>query len=274
MKPALRKTLRILLLTVFLISTALFLKQQLENTGADASYDNALALALSGTQAEATAPGTAAVPQDTQPPAWVPAPVTDDPEMEALENIDLQALRSVNPEVIGWIRIPDTAIDYPIVQGEDNAFYLTHTWEGAENSVGSIFMEHRNSPDFTDFNTILYGHNMNNGSMFADICRYVTLWHWERHPYIYLVTDGGVLRYEIFSSYRAPVEGSAYGLSFRQMETRGNFMVDALMNSVIETGIEPELTDRILTLSTCSGTYDHRWIIQGRLKMLPAQPET
>lgn len=266
-----RKGLRGILLAVFFVSTAMLLFQLRDNAGGSQSYGNALAIASSGVtvKKEAAPP----VPETAGKEAlWIPEEVTGDAHMEAMAAIDIAALREVNPQVIGWIRIPETNVDYPILQGSDNDYYLKHTWDGKENSVGSIFMEHRNSGDFTDFNTILYGHNMNDGSMFANIRRYSTDWYRQRHPYVYVATEGGVYRYEVFSGYQAAVDSPAYGLSFHQEKTRADFLGTAVRDSQTDSGILPELTDRVLTLSTCSGMgYSHRWVLHARLKMVKAE---
>lgn len=260
-----RKILRIILLLVFFISTSVLALRLRDNAGGSESYHNALSLATSGNQTE-TAPSQ---PEDAVKNQWVPEAITGDANMEELKKLDLDALQAVNPQVIGWIRIPDSPIDYPILQGQDNDYYLNHTWDGKQNAVGSIFLEHRNNPDLTDFNTILYGHNMNDGSMFAAIRRYNTQWYWERHPYVYLVTEQGVFRYEVFSAYESSTEGTAYGLSFHQSETKATFLSTAIRLSAADQGIRPELTDRVLTLSTCSGLgYSSRWVVHARLKMV------
>lgn len=275
MKNWIRRCLRLLLLAVFLVSSALLLRQFFHNSHSSESYDNALQLALS----TGSSPEKPESRQETEPTApqvqWVPAPVEDDdPNMEAMAQINLAALREVNEDVVGWIMIPDTRIQYPIMQGEDNDFYLKHTWEGEENFAGSVFMEYRNTPDFTDYNTILYAHNMTNGSMFADLKRYSTQQFWAKHPYVYLVSDAGVYRYEVFSSYKADIDGSTYGLSFQQEKTRTNFLLDALKNSRIDMAVIPEMQDRVLTLSTCSGMdYDTRWVVHARLKMVQVQEQ-
>ena len=262
--------LRILLGMIFLVSTCALLLQFRDKAAGSESYRSAAAIAASAPKKE-TAPSQT---EEAVHPDWVPEEITGDPHMEDLAGLDLAALQAVNPQVVGWIRIPDSRIDYPILQGTDNDYYLNHTWDGKENSVGSIFLEHRNTPDFTDFNTILYGHNMNDGSMFANIRRYNTLWYWQQHPYVYLATAEGVFRYEVFSAYESSTEGVAYGLSFRQEETKATFLSTAIQKTAVDAGIRPELHDRVLTLSTCSGMgYASRWVLHARLKMVKAQSE-
>lgn len=274
MKRTTKKRILTLLLVVFCGSTFLLLRQAADNAGADSTYEDALAIASGSPGAIRQA--ETQQPEETQPeepaaPVWIPAPVEDDPYMEELAAISLEALREINPDVIGWIRIPDTRIDYPLMQGTDNDYYLNHTWDNHKNAVGSIFLEYRNSPELTDYNTIVYGHNMNNGSMFAGLRQYSSAKFCQKHPYVYLLTDAGVYRYEVFSSYKAKVDSVAYGLSFQQEQTRADFLIHALENSDEDLGIVPEKNDRILTLSTCSGAgYSTRWVVHARLPMVEA----
>ena len=279
MKPHIRKILVSLLLVLCLISTAKVLTQWMATEEGDDSYANAAAIAQSATLATTvpaeTEPVTEATeaPTESPEPVWIPAPVEEeDPNFATLSSIDLHALREVNPDVVGWIFLPNSMINYPLMQGDDNQFYLEHTWEGVPNFYGSIFLETRNNPDLTDFNTIIYGHNMLNGSMFAGLSYFAYQWHWDWNRYVYIVTDDGILRYEVFSSYAADVDSATYGLSFQQPETRENFIRLTLENSEIATAITPASTDRIITLSTCTGLgYESRRVVHAVLKMIPDQ---
>ena len=283
MKSGIRKLLYIAMVAMFLFSTGKVITQWLAEDESNESYAKAEAIAHSSvsTKTEPTqteSPVTEATEVATAPTEpeilWIPAPLEEtDPIIEKLVTIDLDALREVNPEVVGWIRVPNSKINYPIMQGEDNTYYLEHTWEGHENPGGSIFLESRNSPDFTDFNTIIYGHNMASGSMFGELYTFRYQWHYNHNKYVYILTDDGVFRYDIFSSYSAEVDSATYGLSFYQWETRENFIAHALESSDIDTGITPALTDRIITLSTCTGMgYESRRVVQAYLKMIPVDP--
>lgn len=268
-----KKLLSFLLLAVFVISTGWLVWNFFSYRSGGDTYSDARQMAQqSATEPTETQPQ--ATEAETQPPeepepVWMPVPIEgDDPNLESLKELDLKALRQVNEDVLGWIRIPGTKVDYPMVQGEDNDFYLEHDWEKKEQYVGSIFLECRNSPDFTDFNTIIYGHNMSNGSMFGTLWKYEYGENWKDMPYVYLVTDGGILRYEVFSTYMAEVDSSTYGLSFNQRETREKFIAMALEKSDIDTGITPAVTDQIITLSTCSGMgHATRRVVHARLPM-------
>lgn len=276
MKKSIRTILNLLLAAVFLFSITRFLIQQRENAAGESSYNNALALATSGKTAVTQPESLPHAQEDTSSaePRWVVAqPEEDDSYIRELESMDLEALRQVNPDVVGWILIPDTVISYPILQGEDNDYYLKYTWDGKRYAMGSIFLEYQCSADFTDFNTLVYGHNMTNGSMFASLREYRNQEYWEKHPYVYIRSDQGVYRYEIFSSYLAKTTDNAYGIGFPSENARIRFLDDIQKDSAITTGIEPEITDRILTLSTCSGRgKTTRWVVHARLKMVPEEP--
>lgn len=274
MKGFVRKILMFVFAVAFLVSTAFLIRQLLDKRAGEDTYSDALMLA-SGTDQETDAlpareePVQQELPPEPEVRIWVPEVPQNDPVAEEMAAMDLDALRAKNPDVVGWIRIPDTKINYPLMQGADNDYYLTHTWEGQNNTVGSIFLECQNSRDFADYNTIVYGHNMNNGSMFAQLHRYAEKGFPETHPYVYILTDAGVLRYEVFSAYRAEVDSIAYGLQFTQEGTKAGLVYHALEQSRIDTGIRPEANDRILTLSTCSGAgYSNRWVVHARLKMV------
>ena len=292
MKPRIRKLLYIAMVVLFLFSTGKVIVQWLSEDEGNDSYAKAEAIALATTPATETSapsveteaptevaePPVEEVPEETTAPTepeiiWIPAPLEEeDPEIDKLASIDLNALREVNPDVIGWIRIPNSKINYPLMQGEDNTFYLEHTWEGNKNPYGSIFLESRNSPDMTDFNTIIYGHNMLNGSMFGGLSSFGYQWYFNWNKYVYILTDAGIFRYEIFSSYAAEVDSATYGLSFYQWETRENFISMALENSQIKSDVVPEPTDRIITLSTCTGVgYESRRVVHAVLKMIPSE---
>ena len=259
------------MLAVFVFSVIMLLRQWKDNTAGDAVYADAMAIAHSTTAVQTTVPRQEESVQQPETPetAWVVAPVENDPVMDEMAQINLAALREANPDVVGWIRIPDTKIDYPLMQGEDNDFYLKHTWDKQPNSVGSIFLEHLNSSDLTDYNTIVYGHNMKNGLMFGDLPDFSIQKHWQTHPYVYLLTDAGVYRYEIFAFYLAEVDSLTYSMNPAQDITKTDFLNLAMEKNRIQTGIEPALTDRILTLSTCSGgSYANRYVVQARLPMV------
>ena len=200
-------------------------------------------------------------------------PVWQDPYAQALKDMDFSALRQQNPDVLGWILIPGTRVSYPVVQGTDNSYYLDHTWRGGKNSVGAIFMDYRNSGDLSGFNTIIYGHRMNNRSMFGTLSQYKSRSYWQAHPYVYLTDDSGTHRYEIFAAGEVSVDSDVYRLGLRSDSSRQSFLDSCLALSALNTGVTPHTYDKVLTLSTCTGNgHATRWVVQA---VCPGQaPET
>ncbi len=182
------------------------------------------------------------------------------------KQIDFEGLKAVNPDVIAWIELPALDISYPVVQGEDNQYYLSHLFTGEENSNGSIFADYHNQPDFSDQNTILYGHNMRSGSMFGTLERYQERKFWESAPCFYIYVPGTVYEYRIFSCYAGRTGGSAYIYRFQEKEAFGAFLQDICRYADYQTGIEVSENDRIVTLSTCvNSARDYRYIVHGKL---------
>ena len=136
-------------------------------------------------------------PEDT------PEDATDEPEAEpsGYLQIDFAGLQAVNPDVIAWIDIPGLSVSYPVVQGEDNSYYLHHLFTGEYNSSGSIFADCHNQPDFTDQNTIIYGHNMKTGSMFQNLHNYQEREFFDNNRDVTIYTPDAIRHYKIFAAY-------------------------------------------------------------------------
>ena len=131
-------------------------------------------------------------------PEQTEAPEDDNTETEPagedtsvlLPTVDFDALRETGPDIIGWLTLPDTAINYPVTQADDNEYYLHHLYDGTYNKTGCLFADYENQEDFSDRNTIIYGHNMRDGSMFATLNEYDEQSYFDGHPKMYLVTPG------------------------------------------------------------------------------------
>lgn len=221
-----------------------------------------------GAEDYAQASETAAVPQLKAVPLPEPdEPAPIDPNLDLLEDVDLEALREVNEDVLAWIAIPDTILSYPIVQCGDNQYYLNRTWQDKRSSVGAIFMECRCSPDFSNFNTIIYGHRMNNESMFGVLHGYQDKDFWTEHPTVYVTTDEGVRVYDVYAAFEAGIQEIVYRLGIEETDQQQEFIDFGLEHSVIDTGVVPDPKDQILTLSTCTGRgHATRWVVQAVLR--------
>lgn len=247
MNKKLHFALTVALASVFVFSIGMGARQRLENQDRAASYETASRFARVSLPELETFPEKDAI-------------------VQALEKIDLEALQAINEDVIGWLCIPDTEISYPLLQGEDNDFYLEHTWEGERCSGGSICMDWRSSSDLTDFHTILYGHRMRDGSMFGALKYYKTQEFWQEHPSVYIVDNSGVYVYNIFAAWEPKVNSIVYSHDIDTAEARQEFLDACLVGSEIDTTVIPDQEDKILTLSTCTGYgYHARWVVQGAL---------
>jgi len=272
MNRTVKKIINILLSILLIICTIMLIRSINEDTESQKDYDEANLLAGDLDSGETEESSThEEIPAETesvliQEHSQDPAPIPDDPNIQKLLETDLTLLREENEDVVGWITIPDTKISYPLLQWTDNQFYLKHTWKQTPNANGSIFIEHQNSPDFTDFNTIIYGHNMQSGAMFGSLRKYKSEAYWKEHPSFYIACDQGVLRYDIFAVHRAGVDTIIYGLNLDTEPKRTEFIRFATDYSSVDTGIQPTIDDRIVTLSTCTGQgYSSRWVVQGVL---------
>lgn len=266
MRPNVRKLLIAVLALVLCVSAVMLIRQTLQYREGEAEYAEAEALVeLPDLSQLEPAPAPEPEPEETEEPEE--KPVYIDPYAGALAAMDFTALREVNSDVLGWILIPGTVISYPLLQGDDNSYYLNHTWKKWTNVVGSIFLECQNSPDLSDFNTVVYGHRMNNGSMFASLKYYKQQSYWAQHPKVYITDDNGAHCYEIFAAYEISTAGDTYKLSFPTDQSKQAYIDYCLEKSVIDTGLTPTVYDKILTLSTCTGNgHATRWVVQALLR--------
>jgi len=171
-----------------------------------------------------------------------------------------------NEAVVGFLTIPGTNVGDLVVQGADNYFYLTHDAYGNANANGALFMDYRNSRDFSDLNTIIYGHNMRNGTMFHNLRYYMNQDFFERHPRITIVGDRRILTYEIFAAFSTNIDFYYIQVDFKSPDDFGALINEIMRRSVISTGVTATAYDRILILSTCTNEReDMRFVVAARL---------
>lgn len=193
----------------------------------------------------------------------------DSPDGEAGEGkftVDFDALRQINPDVVAWIRFDEPAvINYPVVQGSDNSEYLSKTFKGYDNTVGTIFVNAYNNADFNDRNTIIYGHYMYNGTMFNELEQYHEKSFWEKYPYFYIYTpDGNVITYQIYSVGVVKDTSEGYTYQFADDAAFASFLEVTKNSSLYDTGVEVGNDSQIVTLSTCTRAgNDDRTIVHG-----------
>lgn len=270
MKKSMKVLVSVLLIAILVFGVVQFCQLVEDNAEALDNYTKKLALSIRGKNDEAQLSGSVEIPDEAVPAGNAPedaaALLASDPHVQALMALDLDAMKAVNSEVIGWILIPNTNINIPLMQGDDNGEYMYHTWDHQLNSEGSVFMDSTSDTDFSNFNTIIYGQNATEISVFYDLQKYRHQMFWDANPYVYIRTANTVYRFEVFSSYFTDVESAAYGLEFTGDDARLEFVNLALENSVISTHLIPDTTGQFLTLSTRGAeTEDTRWVVQACL---------
>lgn len=181
-----------------------------------------------------------------------------------MSRIDLNALQEINSEAIGWIEIPDTMISYPMVHAADNLYYLSHTFRKESNKSGSIFLETSNSADFSDLHTIIYGHNMKNGSMFAGLKDYSSKSYLTAHPYIYIDLTDGSHCYQIFSCHEADISDGCYTIGYEHDDVYAAFLESLKSASLFDSGVEVGMEDSVITLSTCTKNGTRRFVVHAK----------
>ncbi|CUP97794.1 class B sortase [Clostridium baratii] len=177
-----------------------------------------------------------------------------------------EELIKINEDYRMWIEVPNTNIDYPVVQGKDNDFYLNHDFNKKESSSGAIFMDYKNNID-KDKNIIIYGHNMRNKSMFQNLMKFKDEEFWKENNKIILTIDGKRYEYEIFSSYISNAKDIDLKTNFENEEEYLKYIDDIRKKSIFHREMDVKSDDRIITLSTCSYEKDDfRMIIHSKLK--------
>lgn len=185
--------------------------------------------------------------------------------------IDFAGLKEINPDIIAWIKIPGTNIDYPILQSvdEDDDYYLNRTMEGQEGLPGSIYMEKYDTPDFTDPVSIIYGHTLHDGTMFSELKKYKEEDFFKENPYMYVyLPDGTRKKFQIFAAVAFDDRYLIMNYAFTYDQDFNQFITD--LNSCTEGNINKDLKvefgDTVITLSTCIDEFpDQRWLVNGVL---------
>lgn len=188
--------------------------------------------------------------------------------------VDENMLRAINSDYAVWLYSADTSVDYPVVHGEDNIYYLDHLFNYTENACGTLFMDYRNLPEFKDKNTLIYGHHMRNHTMFYTLTEYDEQGYFEAHPYLLMFSDKEICLLEVFAGYLTWGDDHAYDIAVSDKKDFRDFVNKALEKSDFNAHMEILDEDHLITLSTCSiEIRNARYIVMTRRNVLWQQPE-
>ena len=189
--------------------------------------------------------------------------------------LQVKELQKENPDIVGWIEIEGTNISYPVLQGTDNSYYMTHNYKKEEVKDGSIFLDKDYDWSIPSSNLLMYGHNMGDGAMFQDLLKYEDEEFYKQHPIVRFTTPTEDAEYEIISAFKSRVYYKSEKNVFRYYffinanneEEYNEFVTKAKEASFYDTGKNAEYGDQLITLSTCSyHTEDGRFAVVARKK--------
>lgn len=187
--------------------------------------------------------------------------------------LQIEKLQEQNSDIVGWIEVEGTNINYPVLQGEDNSYYMNHNYKKEENTYGSIFLDKDYDWSIPSSNLLLYGHNLQNGELFHDILNYKDKSYYEEHPVIRFTTEKEDSEFEIISAFYSRVYYKSetnvfryyYFINADNEEEYNEFIENAKESSIYDTGKTAEYGDQLITLSTCSyHTEDGRFAVVAR----------
>ena len=204
-----------------------------------------------------TQPASTSKPQTTEAPVVVDrAPI-----------VDFNGLHQQNPDIVGWIYSAGTMINYPVVQGKDNEEYLYRLANRTNNRNGSIFLDYQNDKGFQDSNSVLNGHNMKNGSMFASLMKYGKQEYYNEHPRIWLVTPDNTYSLELFAGFITTSDSDVWQLTFSTEDDFTNWKSEMAKKSCFKSSVTPAAGEKVVTLSTCTNNSDdERFVVLGVLR--------
>ncbi len=184
-------------------------------------------------------------------------------------NIDFETLKDINNDIVGWIYFKNIDINYPIMKGVDNSYYLNHTFQNNFNSSGSIFMDYRNDSEVKDLNTVIYGHNMRNGAMFGNLMKLREKEIYNENLNFWILTNGSKYKCEIFSVYIDESTSESYTIGFKDKEEYNKYLDAIIEKSIYNTGIKITEDDLVVTLSTCATAEgSNRFIVHAKLEKI------
>lgn len=259
----------ILILAVFLYSGYRVLDYLLETKEADDVVSAYQDLAVRPVPTETTAPSD--VEQEEKPGFTLSLDPVERGEMAPIA-VDFRLLQNESDDFVAWLYSPDTPINYPVLQGENNDTYLHHLPNGKYNFAGSLFLDSACADDFSSPCSVIHGHNMKNDTMFGSLPDYEEQEYYEAHSVLYLITPKHSYRVDLIAGFVTPWDGYVYEwedycadlqTSIPLFKEKSDFVSD----------VTAEPGDRLLILSTCTyDFYEARYVLMGKLTEIESAP--
>lgn len=278
-KKRLYRTISIVSLLVMLIALVALIGIFMHIHYSGLQYEDFSRLAHAGLRNESAQASPQPEIQETAAPEIAAPETVDNPEQGpeeqpveveyALIPVDFSYLHEINEDIVAWIQVDGTRIDYPVLFDDTKErFYLNHNYAKSYTMAGSVFMLGDNAADFTDFNTVIYGHNLINGGMFGCLHDFEQQAFFDEYDTILVYLPDRVLRYQIFAAYRTDNQNQVLSFDFSTPELRREY-IERIFTHEVRALFRPEAAptedDRILTLSTCIGNPVLRYLVQGKL---------
>ncbi|MDE6469581.1 MAG: class B sortase [Eubacterium sp.] len=180
-------------------------------------------------------------------------------------SVDFDALKSENEDIVAWLYCENTPINYPIAQSSDNSYYLNRRIDKQYSKMGTLFLDYRNAFDFSDLNSIVYGHNMKVDAMFGVLPNYREQEYYESHPVMWLFTPQNSYKIELFAGFLTTDTSDIYSIKGSREELK-QYLSEAVSSSVFTSNIAASPDENIILLSTCSYETDNaRFVLLGNL---------
>ena len=186
---------------------------------------------------------------------------------ERIENYNFDTLKKINPDIVGYIEVNNTNINYPIVKSNDNKYYLNHSFTKNLSKRGAIFLDYRNDLDDLSRNNIIYGHGLVDRTMFGSLNNLLDE-EWfnnKDNHYIRIITDNRIMIFKIFSVYTIDKESYYIKTYFSNNKYFKEFLETIVKRSIHKFNINVSPSDRILTLSTCKNDFGKRIVVHAKL---------
>lgn len=243
----------ILLFIIFVFSVSRLLSYYLEYRKADELYEGA---AETYVEEAAGQTGETAEAEEEKSGEKIICPV----------EVDFDALLAENREAAGWLYCEDTNINYPVMHGTDNDYYLHHSYDGKDSRAGALFAAAENRPGFEDCNTIIYGHHMKNGSMFAHLADWADQEYFDEHSEMWLLTPERNYRVDLFAGYLTSADSAAYTIFAGACPEFDEYLAEVRAASDVQSDVETPGDGRYIMFSTCEYEFQNaRYVLYGKL---------